>query len=95
LIKIFSEGKRYASVETLLNSAISNVSILTLPINMVRVRTNLLAELKSAVIPLLSPTVAYADMHSKEIFKSPLSESKNEISRIDIEITKIESRMIA
>lgn len=65
------------------------------PKNIVKIKTNLLAELKSAVIPLLSPTVLYAETHSKVIFNKFLSESKNEIQRIAIEMANIERTMSA
>ena len=70
--------------------AINMVSVLTRPRNIVKIKINLLAKLSSAVIPLLSPTVLYADTHSKVIFNKFLSGSKNEILRIAIEITIID-----
>ena len=75
--------------------AINRVSVLTRPINIVKIKINLLAKLRSAVIPLLSPTVLYADTHSKEMFNKFLSGSNNEILRIDIEITNTERTIIA
>jgi len=47
--------------------AISKVSMLTRPINMVAIITNLELELKPAVIPILKPTVLYAEKASKVI----------------------------
>ena len=55
-----------------------------------KINTNLLAKLSPEVIPLLSPTVLYAETHSKEISNKLLSGSKNEMLKIAIEITKIE-----
>ena len=50
--------------------------MLTLPINMVAIKTDLLGSLNEAVIPRLKPTVPKADTHSKRIFNKPLSRSK-------------------
>lgn len=71
------------------------VNILTLPTNMVRINMNLLAEDSSDVIPLLSPTVLKAEMHSKQISRNPFPESKKLINRIETEITRIDKTIIA
>jgi hypothetical protein len=75
--------------------AIKTVNILTLPINIVKIRINLLSLLKSEVIPLLRPTVLYAEIHSKEIFNNPRFESNKEIRKIEIKITIKERTIIA
>ena len=66
------------------------VSVLTRPKNIVMIKINLLPKLRSAVIPLLSPTVLYADTHSNEMFNKLLFGSKIEILKIAIEITIID-----
>lgn len=75
--------------------AIRRVSVLTRPINIVIISTTLLAELNCAVMPLLSPTVLYADTHSNVILNRLLPASKIEMLRIAIEITNIERIIIA
>lgn len=62
---------------------------------MVRTKKNLLAEVNSAVIPLLNPTVLKADIHSKQISRKFLSESKIAIQPIEKDITSIERSIIA
>ena len=70
--------------------AIKIVNVLTRPKNIVMIKINLLPKLRSAVIPLLSPTVLYADTHSNEMFNKLLFGSKIEILKIAIEITIID-----
>lgn len=64
--------------------------MLTRPKNIVIIKVNLLAKPSFEVIPLLRPTVLYADTHSKEISNKLLPGSKNEMLKIATEITKIE-----
>ena len=70
--------------------AINSVSELTRPKNMVKTNTILLALDSCAVMPLLRPTVLYADTHSKAILSKLAVGSKIEMLSIAIAITKIE-----
>ena len=70
-------------------------SILTRPMNMTTIITNLLTELKSAVIPTLSPTVLYAEKHSKAIPSKSFSLSKIDMMMIPVPITIKEREITA
>ena len=56
------------------------VSILTLPINITTIKTPLLPAERLAVIPKLSPTVLYAEKHSKAMLSKVLSGSNAAIA---------------
>lgn len=70
-------------------------SILTLPINIINIITNLLAALKFAVIPILKPTVLYAEKHSKAMLFKSFSLSKIDIARIAEPITNNDNEITA
>ena len=70
-------------------------SILTRPMNMTTIITNLLTELKSAVMPTLSPTVLYAEKHSKAIPSKSFSLSKMDIIIIPEPLTINEREITA
>jgi hypothetical protein len=80
---------------TFLNNAISIVSILTLPMNMVIMITSLLALLSSLVMPRLKPTVLYAEKHSKAIRIKSLSLSNDDIKKTAAPITIRDKEMMA
>ncbi len=82
-------------MENFLNKAINILNMLTLPINMVKIKTILLGSLRLAVIPRLKPTVPKAETHSKTIFNNPLSLSNKLIKKTDKKMTNIESTIVA
>ena len=92
---MFSEGNLYFSEVIFLKTAIKKVNKLILPANMVKISTNLLLLLKSAVIPLLKPTVLYAETHSNVISVNPFSESNSEIRKTEIRMANIERKIMA
>ena len=70
-------------------------SMLTLPINIIRIMTNLLAELKLAVIPILKPTVLYAEKHSKAMLFRSFSLSKIDMAIMPMPITNNDNEITA
>ncbi len=70
-------------------------SMLILPTNITAIITNLLALLKSAVIPRLNPTVLYAEKHSKAMSISFFSGSNIEMNMIPKPMTTRDRQIIA
>src|SRR5688500_2607980 len=71
------------------------VNMLTRPTNMVKIITSLLGKLKFAVNPTLSPTVLYAEKHSKAMLNKSFSLSKDAMLKVAPPITTNDKEMIA
>ena len=69
--------------------------MLTRPTNMVKIITSLLGILRFAVNPTLSPTVLYAEKHSKAMLNKSFSLSNDAIQKVAPPITTNDKEMIA
>lgn len=71
------------------------VSTLTLPINIMAMSTNLLASLRLPVMPMLNPTVLYAEKHSKAMLIKSFLLSKIVSKTMPDPITMRDREMVA
>lgn len=69
--------------------------MLTLPMNMVNIKTSFEGRLKAEVIPVLKPTVLYAENASKAILSKVLSLSKDAIRNMAVPMTTSDSEIMA